>query len=149
MNWKLIYVLGLHFLPQKQNFSVPTPLLLASMLYLSSLHHENPEFVALSPDYFTVMCASIAELAFPEPVTLENPKPSAAAAEENAFQNVLGIILAGLTCEASTTTTGIWISIAYRLMLESCPKGMDERSRQWQGLFAGLQVGLFHNKLQM
>ncbi|RFU26520.1 hypothetical protein B7463_g9817, partial [Scytalidium lignicola] len=141
---------GLHFLPQKQTFSVPTPLLLASMLYLSSLHHSSPEYATLSPDYFTVMCAAIAELAFPQPITVDSPKPTALTSEENAFQDILGIILAALTCEASTTTTGVWISIAYRLMLESCPKGMDERSRQWQGLFAGLQIiDLEHASLHM
>lgn len=134
---------GLHFLPSKQTFSAPTPLLLASMLYVSSLRHSITELAALSPEYFTVMCGAIAELCIPHYETNDTANPSASTLEENAFQDVLGIILAGLTCEASTKTTGIWISIGYRLVLESCPKEVDERSREWQMLFSGLQVGFF------
>jgi hypothetical protein len=131
---------GLHFLPTKQTFSAPTPLLLASMLYVSSLRHSSRELAALSSDYFKVMCGAIAELSIPQPEADANSNIPAFALEESAFQDVLGIILAGLTCEASTTTTGIWISIGYRLVLESCPRGIDERSREWQRLFSGLQV---------
>lgn len=132
---------GLHFLPTKQKFSAPTPLLLASMLYVSSLRHSNPDLAAHSSDYFIIMCGAIAELCLPSLSEMdENGVVPASTAEENAFQDVLGIILAGLTCEASTSTTGIWISIGYRLVLESCPKEVDERSREWQRIFSGLQV---------
>jgi hypothetical protein len=132
-------ITGLHFLPTKQTFSAPTPLLLASMLYVSSLRHSTPELAALSSDYFTVMCSAISELCIP-PVAPENTAATALTSEESAFQDVLGIILAGLTCEASTKTTGVWISIGYRLILESCPKEAVERSREWRRIFSGLQV---------
>ncbi|RDW79782.1 hypothetical protein BP6252_04420 [Coleophoma cylindrospora] len=142
---------GLHFLPTKQTFSAPTPLLLASMLYVSSLRHSEPELAALSSDYFIIMCGAIAELTIPPPELDHTARASSpSTTEENAFQDVLGLILAGLTCEASTKTTGIWISIGYRLVLESCPKEVDERSREWQRLFSGLQIlDLEHASLHM
>lgn len=145
MQWRaqtLNILPGLHFLPTKQKFSAPTPLLLASMLYVSSLRHSSVELAALSSDYFIIMCGAIAELCVPPstPEIEENAKIPASTAEEGAFQDVLGIILAGLTCEASTNATGIWISIGYRLVLESCPIEVDERSREWQRIFSGLQA---------
>ena len=87
----------------------------------------------------------------PPPVIEMSADKATSKSEENAFHDVLGIILAGLTCEASIKTTGVWISIGYRLILESCPKEVDERSREWQRLFAGLQVSsgfksLFHSQ---
>lgn len=110
------------------------------MLYVSSLRHTVPELAFLASDYFVVMCDAIAGLCTPQPEPEGSAIISAHIAEETAFQDVLGLILAGLTCEASTKTTGIWISIGYRLILEACPKGVDERSREWQRLFSGLQV---------
>jgi hypothetical protein len=109
------------------------------MLYVSSLRHSNAELAALSRDYFTVMCGAISELCVPPTSDDENSVLPVSEAEENAFQDVLGIILAGLTCEATTKATGIWISIGYRLVLESCPK-VNDRSMEWQRIFSGLQV---------
>lgn len=137
---------SLHFLPSKHNFSAPTPLLLASMLYISALNHSSRDLAVLAPDYFIVMCRAIAELSMPSPTNEMSADKAAFKFEEIAFYDVLGIILAGLTCEASIKTTGIWISIGYRLILESCPKEIDERSREWQRLFAGLQVSFFFSK---
>ncbi|KFZ10776.1 hypothetical protein V501_05048 [Pseudogymnoascus sp. VKM F-4519 (FW-2642)] len=145
-----INIPSLHFLPNKQNFSSPTPLLLSAMLYISALNHGTRDLACLAPDYFLVMCRAIAELSIPSPTTeLVADKPSFKS-EENAFHDVLGIVLAGLACEASIKTTGIWISVGYRLILESCPKEVDERSREWQKLFAGLQIiDLEHASLHM
>ncbi|KAH6666397.1 hypothetical protein B0J14DRAFT_202146 [Halenospora varia] len=141
---------GLHFLPSKQTFSAPTPLLLSSMLYVSAVRHNSPDLAILSSDYFVVMCDAIANLSIPLAPEADSQKRSSTEIEEAAFQNVLGIILAGLTCEASIKTVGIWISIGYRLVLESCPKEVNERSREWQRLFAGLQIlDLEHASLHM
>ena len=63
--------------------------------------------------------------------------------EQKAFQNVLGLILAGLISEAFIETTGTWISMGYRLTLDHCPVQIDERSSEWGGLFSGLQVCVF------
>lgn len=52
--------------------------------------------------------------------------------------------------EAQVKETGIWISMAYRLILENCPAQIDERSRGWRKLFSGLQiVDLEHASLHM
>ena len=110
------------------------------MLYVSALNHSSRHIAALAPEYFVVMCQAIAELSMPSPRTEACENEATSQYEEDAFHDVLGIILAGLTCEASIKTTGIWISIGYRLILESCPKEVDERSPEWQRLFAGLQV---------
>ncbi|KAK6212129.1 hypothetical protein QIS74_10083 [Colletotrichum tabaci] len=129
---------GLHFLPTKQTFSSPRPLMLASMLYCSSIRGP-PEVAVLAPDYFAVLCGAISQLCMPQSEVGRAPEDQASA-EEWAFQTVLGIILAGLLREAVVRETGVWISLAYRLILEHCPSNTDERSREWRRLFSGLQI---------
>ncbi|KAH7176729.1 hypothetical protein EDB81DRAFT_773471 [Dactylonectria macrodidyma] len=131
-------MLGLHFLPSKQTFSSPTPLLLASMLYCSSIRGSQ-DVVTLASEYFTVLCNAIAQLCMPASAIGQDAKDPARA-EEWAFQTILGIILSGLLREGISKETGVWISIAYRLILEHCPPIMDERSLEWQRLFTGLQI---------
>ncbi|KAL5348074.1 hypothetical protein ACLOAV_006554 [Pseudogymnoascus australis] len=113
-------------------------------------HHPVNEKIWLPANIQQLWQLAIAELSIPSPTTeLVADKPSFKS-EENAFHDVLGIVLAGLACEASIKTTGIWISVGYRLILESCPKEVDERSREWQRLFAGLQIiDLEHASLHM
>ncbi|KAE9366109.1 hypothetical protein N431DRAFT_351743 [Stipitochalara longipes BDJ] len=147
---------GLHFLSKKKTSSTPTPLLLAAILYVSALHHSSPEFAALAPAYFVATCSAISELAVPiqaaqrteSGTTLtENAKLSE---EQKAFQDVLGLILAGLISEAFIETTGLWIAMGYRLTLDFCPVHIDERSHEWRGLFSGLQIiDLEHASLHM
>ncbi|KAK1994779.1 hypothetical protein LX36DRAFT_660218 [Colletotrichum falcatum] len=129
---------GLHFLPTKQTFSSPRPLMLASMLYCSSIR-GSPDVAVLAPDYFTVLCGAISQLCIPHSEIGQAPEHKESA-EEWAFQTVLGIILAGLLREAVVKETGVWISLAYRLILEHCPSHTDERSREWRRLFSGLQI---------
>ena len=137
---------GLHFLSKKKTSATPTPLLLAAILYVSALHHSSPEFAALAPGYFVATCGAISELAVPVQVTsrgTQSPSIKRNAAvndEQKAFENVLGLILAGLISEAFIETTGLWISMGYRLTLDHCPVQIDERSNEWRGLFSGLQV---------
>jgi hypothetical protein len=137
---------GLHFLSKKKTSSTPTPLLLAAILHVSALHHTSPDFASLAPDYFITTCNAIAELAVPMQATSsgnQNSSPTGMtklSEEQKAFQNVLGLILAGLISEAFIETTGIWISMGYRLCLDHCPVQIDERSSEWRGLFSGLQV---------
>ncbi|KAH7120221.1 hypothetical protein B0J13DRAFT_512709 [Dactylonectria estremocensis] len=139
---------GLHFLPNKQRFSSPRPLLLASILYCSSTRGTS-EIAELSPHYFTVLCNAIAQLCIPDSEIGHSPDDPGST-EEWAFQTVLAIILAGLLTEGSVRETGVWISVAHRLILEHCPPHMDERSRDWRKLFTGVQiVDLEHASLHM
>ncbi|TVY80419.1 hypothetical protein LSUE1_G003275 [Lachnellula suecica] len=147
---------GLHFLSKKKTSSTPTPLLLAAILYVSALHHASREFAALSPAYFVATCSAISELALPPQVSSRGSPntPGDASSklneEQRAFQNVLGLILAGLISEAFIETTGLWISMGYRLTLDHCPVLIDERSHEWRGLFSGLQIiDLEHASLHM
>ena len=133
---------GLHFLQNTQSFHAPNPLLLASMLYTSSVRGSE-EVAHLAPDYFRVVCWAIAHVSIPDVPGLEaGPTDDP---EKWAFQTVLGIVLAGLISEASTRVTGIWISVGYRLILEHSPSRMDEASQDWIKLFSGLQVSLSRN----
>ena len=137
---------GLHFLSKKKTSSTTTPLLLAAILYVSALHHPSPEFAALAPGYFVAICGAISELAVPVQASLRvfqyaSPQENGTEdGEQKAFQNVLGLILAGLISEAFIETTGLWITMGYRLTLDYCPVHIDERSHEWRGLFSGLQV---------
>ena len=137
---------GLHFQSEREAAENPTPLLLASILYVSALHHNSEQLAALAPLYFRATCSAIAELSIPS--CLKSSELRAAVnkgkpplpAEQVAFQDVLGLILAGLVSEAFIDLTGIWISIGYRLTLDHCPVWIDERSSKWRQLFSGLQV---------
>lgn len=147
---------GLHFLSKRKTSSTPTPLLLAAILYVSALHHSSPELAALAPAYFVATCSAISELAVPVQVAqrIDSSSPNTENAklseEQKAFQNVLGLILAGLISEAFIETTGLWISMGYRLTLDHCPVHINERSQEWRGLFSGLQIiDLEHASLHM
>ncbi|KKA27574.1 hypothetical protein TD95_001422 [Thielaviopsis punctulata] len=131
---------GLHFLPSKQTFSSPRPLLLAAMLYCSSVRGSS-EAAALSADYLTVLCCAIAQLCVPNSEIGALPGDPRHR-EEWAFQTVLGLILAGLLREAVNAETGLWISLAYRLLLDHCPPETDVhfRGHEWRCLFSGLQI---------
>ncbi|KAK8212272.1 hypothetical protein IWZ01DRAFT_260487 [Phyllosticta capitalensis] len=140
---------GLHFLSKKQDLSSPTPLLLASVLYVSALHHPSADVACLAPDYYILTCSAIADLSLPS-AGITEPSDDPLSGEQRAFQDVLGLILAGLVCEAFIKETGIWISVGYRLLLDHCPAQIDDRSREWLGLFRGLQIiDLEHASLNM
>ncbi|KAL5115650.1 hypothetical protein ACEQ8H_006449 [Pleosporales sp. CAS-2024a] len=136
---------GLHFQSESEAFKNPTPLLLAATLYVSALHHTSAELAALAPEYFEATCSAISELSIPEFVK----RPTTSSVEEivppltpeqKAFQNILGLILAGLVSEAFVELTGIWISVGYRLILDYCPVYIDQSANKWRQLFSGLQV---------
>lgn len=136
---------GLHFMPRKQTFSAPQPLLLASVLYCSSARGPS-NMAEIAAHYYTVLCHAIGQLCIPDSDIGRVPTNS----EEWAFQTVLGIVLAGLLAEANVRETGVWISIAYRLILEHCPAHIDESSREWRKLFSGVQiVDLEHASLHL
>ncbi|KAL5596639.1 hypothetical protein BROUX41_006664 [Berkeleyomyces rouxiae] len=131
---------GLHFLPSKPTFSSPRPLLLAAMLFCSSVR-GSAEAAIFSPDYLSVLCCAISQLCVPNSdigTLPADPK----LREEWAFQTILGLILAGLLREAVNTETGLWISLAYRLLLDHCPSESDVNihGHEWRFLFSGLQI---------
>lgn len=139
---------GLHFLPDRQRYSAPRPLLLAAILYCSSAR-GSPEEAELSPHYFMVLCSAVSQLSIPRSEIGSVPSDPSLT-EEWAFQTVLGLVLAGLLAEASVRETGVWISIAYRLILEHYPPFSDERRHDWRKLFNGVQiVDLEHASLHL
>ncbi|TQV93589.1 hypothetical protein V2A60_004227 [Cordyceps javanica] len=126
---------GLHFFPSKDIFSSPQPLLLASMLYCSSTR-GSAEYAALSTGYFRVLSCAISQLSIPGS-ELAIPFDSPADSEAIAFHSVLGIVLASLLNEAKVRETGLWISIAYNLILEHCPPQIDENIFDWPKILKG------------
>ncbi|KAK1461950.1 hypothetical protein CCUS01_01540 [Colletotrichum cuscutae] len=105
-----------------------------TMVILPRVHAR----ASLPPNQANLLIAETTHASFNSEVGKAPDDP--ASAEEWAFQTVLGIILAGLLREAVVKETGVWISLAYRLTLEHCPSNTDERSREWQRLFSGLQI---------
>ncbi|KAG6019695.1 hypothetical protein E4U40_006759 [Claviceps sp. LM458 group G5] len=148
--WKTFHskMPGLHFFPKAQKFSSPGPVLLAAMLYCSSVRGDR-DYASLAGGYYSVLCCVIAQLSIPgSEVSL--PLTQSAESEQYAFQTVLGLVLAGLLNEANVHETGIWISIAYRLVLEHCPPQIDEEYCDWRRLFSGVQiVDLEHASLHL
>lgn len=136
---------GLHFQSEREASRNPTPVLLAAILYVSALHHTSEDLAALAPEYFRATCCAISGLSIPEifknTTTVSSDATSICPTpEQTAFQNVLGLILAGLISEAFVDLTGIWISIGYRLLLDYCPVYVDHSANRWRQLFSGLQV---------
>ncbi|OOQ88392.1 hypothetical protein PEBR_13737 [Penicillium brasilianum] len=140
----------LHFLKDRDVFASPTPLLLGSVLYISALHHQQPELAAMESGYFAATCSAIAELVTPclkrshvdltGSYTDEDSSNALKIQKDKAFHNILGLIMASLSSEAYIDATGSWIAIAYRLWLDHCPSDMDASISDWRGLFCGLQV---------
>ncbi|OQD82606.1 hypothetical protein PENANT_c020G09474 [Penicillium antarcticum] len=139
----------LHFLKNRDAFVSPTPLLLASVLYISALHHTSSDLASIETGYFAATCSAIAELVTP---SLQPFSPQAIARNDDeqdlspqsqtsvAFHNILGLIMASLSSEAYIDATGMWISMAYRIWLDHCPAEMNATMHDWHGLFSGLQV---------
>ena len=139
----------LHFLKDQNAFSSPSPLLLASVLYISALHSPSTELASLAGGYLVAICSAIAELVIPSPLPtllnwssarLRRHGHSGSGEEQCVFQDILGLIMASLCSEAFVETTDKWIAIAYRLLLDHCPTGADNATQDWPGLFSGIQV---------
>lgn len=139
----------LHFLTDHEAFTSPTPVLLASVLYISALHHPPAGLASLDSSYFSAICNAITELVTPclhqrtlHPVDQSEKEQSIAPrnTREKAFQDILGLIMACLSSEAYIETTGSWIAVAYRIWLDHCPVEMNPATQDWRGLFSGLQV---------
>lgn len=120
------------------------------MLYISALHHPFGGLASLDSGYFAAMYSAIAELVTPSlhPSSLqvleqkdEEQNISPQAKREKAFHDILGLIMASLSCEAYVGATGSWIAMAYRIWLDHCPAEMNPTTKDWRALFSGLQVG--------
>lgn len=120
------------------------------MLYISSLHHPSPGPASLDPGYFAAMYSAIAELAtsglhpsFLQVIEHKDEQQSLSpqSKREKAFHDILGLIMASLSCEAYVGASGSWIAMAYRIWLDHCPAEMNSSTKDWRGLFSGLQVG--------
>lgn len=140
----------LHFLKNRAVFASPTPLLLASVLYISALHHRSAELASMESGYFAATCSAIAELVMPRSILGSEPETSnvdewqcpSQTRNYAAFHNILGLIMASLSSEAYVDATGSWIAIAYRLWLDNCPSEVNSTTLNWKDLFSGLQVSL-------
>lgn len=118
------------------------------MLYCSSIR-GSAEHAALAPGYFKVLSCAIAQLSIPGS-ELAIPFDDPALSEAIAFHSVLGLVLASLLNEAKVRETGLWISIAYNLILEHCPPQIDENVFDWPKIFKGVQiVDLEHASLHL
>ncbi|KAJ5273452.1 hypothetical protein N7478_008577 [Penicillium angulare] len=142
---RLSNAFGLH----RDVFDSPTPLLLASVLYISALHHQSSEMGSLASGYFSATCCAVAELASPyasPSLTIINDGVAneKQAMPQNkgkvAFHNILGLIMASLSSEAYVDTTGSWIAMGYRLWLDNYFHEPGDSTIDWRGLFSGLQV---------
>ncbi|KAJ5708267.1 hypothetical protein N7488_008068 [Penicillium malachiteum] len=149
----------LHFLKDRDVFASPTPLLLASVLYISAIHHPSPEMGSLASAYFTANCCAIAGLVSPSPTAFLTLRTESNSEIEHslpfkkhrkAFHNILGLIMASLSSEAYVDTTGSWIAMGYRMWLDHCAYESEDSRLDWPSLFSGLQViDIEHASLHM
>ncbi|GFF28846.1 hypothetical protein IFM51744_00670 [Aspergillus udagawae] len=135
----------LHFVQDQSVLVAPSPLLLASVLYISAVHSPLAELASLASGYFAATCSAIAELVIPSarPGTsgwTRSHVSSSSNDEHTVFQDILGLIMASLSCEAYIETTDKWIALAYRLLLDHCPSDLEDATYDWRRLFSGVQV---------
>ncbi|PYI06554.1 hypothetical protein BO78DRAFT_368433 [Aspergillus sclerotiicarbonarius CBS 121057] len=139
----------LHFLKDQSAFASPSPLLLASVLFISALHGPSMDLSEFTRGYFVAQCCAITELVNPDPLlSLGNgsedrsgdPDEILYTGDSMIFHDILGLIMASLSSEAYVPATGTWIAIAYRLLLDHTPHDVHDTALNWAGLFSGLQV---------
>ncbi|KAF7718039.1 Fungal Zn(2)-Cys(6) binuclear cluster domain-containing protein [Penicillium ucsense] len=150
----------LHFLKDRTVFELPTPLLLASVLYISALLSKQPDLAATESGYFNAMCCAISQLINPCTRKLSEftegtakevcSTVSSVHKQDEVFHNILGLVMATLSSEAFVDSTGSWIAIAYRLWLDHCPAEADPNHSDWRALFCGLQlIDIEHASMHM
>ncbi|EAW10259.1 uncharacterized protein ACLA_047280 [Aspergillus clavatus NRRL 1] len=105
----------------------------------------SSEFASLAGGYLVATCNAVAELVMPNsmpgsPGWVGHPATSGPSDDHKVFQDIHGLVMASLSCEAYIETTDKWIALAYRLLLDHCPPNLDGTIYDWRGLFSGLQV---------
>jgi hypothetical protein len=130
----------LHFVQDQSVLVSPSPLLLASVLYISAVHSPLAELASLAGGYFAATCSAISELVVPSARPGMSGWTRSQSDEHTVFQDILGLIMASLSCEAYIETTDKWIALAYRLLLDHCPSNLEDATYDWRRLFSGIQV---------
>lgn len=138
---------GLHFLSGQVSFSTPTPLLAASVLFMSTEHYPSDFLASYQSVYLDAFSRSIGSLASYRPPRQPHPHDTSTRAGVNGeglsrrFDDVLGIILVGLVAIGWVDTVGLWVNAAYRLFLDGVHEDRGRRLSEWRGLWEGLRVG--------
>ncbi|WVQ82792.1 hypothetical protein IAT38_004924 [Cryptococcus sp. DSM 104549] len=135
---------ALHFSTKRIFLDAPTPILLAAVLYAASMQHTLAEFTRLSAAYRTIASRAIANLAVP------SVDPNWERSDSKDLHNALGIVIMGLMCEAWVDTTGLWIAMAYQLILSNASQSRGVKAGEWRSLYDGLRViDIEHASLRM
>lgn len=130
---------GLHFFSGQVSFTHPTPLLAVSILYVSAAHYPSSDLASFQPVYFRAFARAVGALTRPD---LDQPFATSNAASCDRFDDVLGIILVGLLAIGWVDTVGMWVNVAYRLLLDGMAMERGKRLEEWKGLWEGLRVRL-------
>ncbi|KAL7418650.1 hypothetical protein Q5752_006333 [Cryptotrichosporon argae] len=139
---------GLHFVSGVLSLSSPTPLLVASVLHVAASHHPSPELATFQPVYLQAFARAVGALAVPAYELNAPSRPARARDDEERqnmarekFHDVLGIILVALTIMGrADNVIGLWLSTAYRLLLDGVVNDGGDRTTEWRGLWEGLRI---------
>lgn len=135
---------GLHFLsgsPGQVSFSNPSPLLAVSILYVAAAHSPLAELAAHQPTYFRALTRAIGTLAVPDcPIRGLSKDDGEGNIISGRFDDLLGIILAGLLGVGFVDSLGMWVNTAFRLLLDGMTEERGKRQVEWHGLWEGLRV---------
>lgn len=121
------------------SFTHPSPLLAAAILHVAAAHYPSPELAAYQPVYLQAGYRAISALAIP---TSFGAAPARPLGRTDKFDNVLGIVLIGLTTLGWIDGVGTWVSMAYRLLLDGLAEEDGRRVQDWRGLWEGLRVSV-------
>ncbi|WWD16289.1 hypothetical protein CI109_100715 [Kwoniella shandongensis] len=146
---------GLHFFSGQVSFTHPTPLLAVSILYVAAAHYPSADLASFQPIYLRAFCRAVGSLTIPD-----LGKPSGdistpfcshdSGASSDKFDDVLGIILVGLLAIGWVDTVGMWVNVAYRLLLDGMAMERGKRQEEWKGLWEGLRtIELEHSSLHL
>ena len=149
---------GLHFLSGKVSLLDPSPLLAASIFFVSAAHYPNSDLASGQAVYLQAFSHAVGALAIvpqpPDPTQTTrgaHSSPGGPVERGAEFDDLLGIILAGLLALGWVDTVGIWVSIAHRLFLDGVTEDKGHRMAEWRGLWEGLRVcqGQGHRNLSV
>lgn len=99
------------------------------MLCLAASHHPDPTLARYEKTFIEAFSVSLGHLTH-----------SSGEHESTSFEDVLAIILAGLSSLGWISGIGYWASLGYRLWLDGIAEETEERLTHWRGLWEGLRV---------
>ena len=137
-----MHVPEVHFL--SGGLAIPSgrtsPLLTVAVLFTAANHTPDPDLSRYLHIYFEAFGRAVGSLSLHRDSDTDAPLVT-----RSKFDDVLGIVLAGLLAIGWVDEVGLWINTGYRLFLDGVSEGGGRSPQQWRELWEGLRVSREHD----